>query len=800
MKAFLSLCALVGALQLRAATLVADFEAPEKDGLDGSLALGKEPFVDDAERAIYAALSATNKKVKLRVTPDFATSGRKALECSFGRSFRIGFTVSVPETDMSGYDRLCIDVVNSGETEDQLDLQLAFDGEKLNDSVYRVKGKRQTFRAPPGKSVWTMELNRWPKGTDRKRITKLHFFALHPYGATLHLDRIRLLKKGEEDVAGAYSAADEAKIAAIVRTVAERREKERAEAVAGFRARCETVGVRQPDGVLVGWATSMEHVMPKASRALDSVLPPETVVMRLARGEHENVQVVVCPEKGPLDDVSVRCEGMPAGIVTCSALGYVKTKFQSPYAVGRTVADGPEPEAYHRTASFMRPDWYPDPILSHVKSVRVEKNVAQGFWVRVSCPRDQNPGVLTGELVVSAGGREICRIPLRVRVNGFVLPKVAAMPVAMSFNPKGGTGWMPTDAEFAARKASAESDPKAPCRLWRKRRFEWADFLADYLIPFDFLYRVNRDPKTRFPDYEILDRLNKQGRLGPVNLAYWGMLRDGEKALKNYETKTLPYYRSIYERFKELGIADKCFFYGNDEVRSDVFPAVRRSAEALRRDFPGVPLMTTAKDPDFGVGTNSLEEVDWFCPLTGRYGFERAERARAKGKKVWWYVCDGPTWCHANVHIENKPIDTRMLLGALSAHFKADGFLYWQMAKWYDTKPVGDNPFTDWVAGTCFGFNGEGCLVSIGPDGIPLPTVRLENFRDGLEDMAYVKILQEKLAKRGKDDALAERAKALTGVPKSLVKALGEFSDDPKTLYAWRDEMADLIEAIDAGR
>ena len=30
--------------------------------------------------------------------------------------------------------------------------------------------------------------------------------------------------------------------------------------------------------------------------------------------------------------------------------------------------------------------------------------------------------------------------------------------------------------------------------------------------------------------------------------------------------------------------------------------------------------------------------------------------------------------------------------------------------------------------------------MCVGPDGIPLSTLRLENFRDGLEDYAYVKL------------------------------------------------------------
>ena len=77
---------------------------------------------------------------------------------------------------------------------------------------------------------------------------------------------------------------------------------------------------------------------------------------------------------------------------------------------------------------------------------------------------------------------------------------------------------------------------------------------------------------------------------------------------------------------------------------------------------------------------------------------------------------------------------------------------------------------------------------------LPLPTVRLENFRDGLEDYAYVALLKKKIAARGRDDEWSRRAKALAAVPPSLVKALDCFSDDPAVLYAWRDGIADCLD------
>ena len=76
--------------------------------------------------------------------------------------------------------------------------------------------------------------------------------------------------------------------------------------------------------------------------------------------------------------------------------------------------------------------------------------------------------------------------------------------------------------------------------------------------------------------------------------------------------------------------------------------------------------------------------------------------------------------------------------------------------------------------------------MCVGPDGIPLSTLRLENFRDGLEDYAYVKLLE----------ARGEKVE----VPEAVVKSVTEYTFDAETLRVWRDALADRIEAFGASR
>jgi hypothetical protein len=79
---------------------------------------------------------------------------------------------------------------------------------------------------------------------------------------------------------------------------------------------------------------------------------------------------------------------------------------------------------------------------------------------------------------------------------------------------------------------------------------------------------------------------------------------------------------------------------------------------------------------------------------------------------------------------------------------------------------------------------------------LPLATIRLENFRDGLEDLWYVRELEKRLAAHGdKGDAWAVAAKEALAVPDEVARSVKNFSTDSDVIYRWRDNIADLIEA-----
>ena len=139
-------------------------------------------------------------------------------------------------------------------------------------------------------------------------------------------------------------------------------------------------------------------------------------------------------------------------------------------------------------------------------------------------------------------------------------------------------------------------------------------------------------------------------------------------------------------------------------------------------------------------------------------------------------------------------------MGAMTAKYRPDGFLYYQISIWNSRKPITSGPFTDWDPRSWTTYHGDGSWTCVGPDGAPLPTIRLENFRDGLEDYAYVRLLESAVAaveasadlRTAQADWLRQ-AKACLEVPADVVKNKTEFTYNPAVLYRWRDALAAAI-------
>lgn len=708
---------------------------------------------------------------------DFATSGKSSMALTVaarkGRAHLRPIEAKPPIRDWRSSDRLVIDVANPNDGSHQMSCVIS-DGKGI------FMGPDAPTLAVPGKGFkrFVIPLSEFHPATDRSSIAAIILMPLPSTAeTTVYVDNILLI--APEEAVPKIPTAIVTQIAErfgedasrgelikefpdVAKELAKARDPSlRAAAVERFQKAFDAAGFsRSP--MMVGFATSMEKILPRDMSFELTVA--KDVEVSLARNEKESFQVAVMPRERALKRVSVTVGDLKSdsgGVfaaknIDCDVVGYVETKRRPPYRV-----------------SYV--GWWPDPILDFLGPIDVAQGDVQTFWIRFRVPKEQMPGVYRGTIDVSAEGVEPLSFGLTVRVHSFTLPDHAPLPTAITFG------------EQKAQMGGEEN--------WQEKKFEYAEFLADYYIDYDSLYRKGS------PDYEIVKRLHDQGRLVAFNLG--NVFNAGTKA-EGFEqaiADCVDRIRPAYDRAKALGLLDHAYIYGFDERPKEQFPMLERSAQALKKAFPEVLLLTTSSDYSYGQ-ESVVKTIDAWCPLTPAFDPQKATLARAQGKKVWWYICCVPHNPNANWFVEYSAIESRLLMGAMTAKYRPDGFLYYLLTVWNDNQPIQKGPFTDWDPVSWTTYHGDGSLLCSGPGGKPLPTIRLENFRDGLEDFAYACILEEIIRRyEANSETLSreekewlEEATAALPVPDNLVKTMSEYSHDPKSLYAYRNRLAELID------
>ncbi len=787
--------------------------------------LAETPLLDFETQADMAALRWGSKgQSQIQRDGRFATAGASSLKFTTpawkkGMPEWPSFETKPPLADWRPFDRLVVDITNpKGE-------RYFFSLFVSDSKVPFRKGLHYRFVVPTrGFQRFVVPLSSFPKSVNRADIAILHFFTQRPKtDMVLHLDNLVLLKKGEtlpepgaafvsqmRDLAIESVAAAERSVAArrqtaeqldlaprtkaavrlqfedlgnrirairaewnspsltLARLDALKRElqalpkkADRSVSVLRFKEACTKLG--QPsDRMLIGFTTSMEKILPRDVPF--DVRPARQIEVSLARNEKESFQVAVFPVESGLKQVKVSVGALRSAggavldrqNIDCDVVGYVETKRRPPYQV-----------------SYV--GWWPDPILDFLGPVDVAKGDLQTFWIRVRAPKAQPAGVYRGKLTVSAQGAVPVEFPLVVRVYGFPLPDHSPLPTAITF------------FERVSQMGGKDN--------WPKRKLEYADFLADYYIDYDSLYR------GKAPDFEIATRLHGQGRLVAFNLGNVFNAGAPTSGFDNAMNGTISRLRVAYDKAKQLGLLDHAYIYGFDERGKDQFPLLEKCAQRLRQAFPDVLLMTTSYEHSFGLDS-VVKTIDAWCPLTPRFDAARAAKARASGRYVWWYICCGPRNPHANMFVEYAAIEGRLLMGAMTAKYRPDGFLYYALTIWNRNRPIETGPFTPWNPVSWTTYHGDGSWFCCGPGGKPVPTIRLENFRDGLEDFAYALILEEIIRQReakasslgAKERQWLAEAKASLPVPETLVKTMAEYARDPARLYTWRNRLGDLID------
>ena len=504
-------------------------------------------------------------------------------------------------------------------------------------------------------------------------------------------------------------------------------------------------------------------VVPVARRVLDlkdlfSKPFSQKAEMELAQNETETIQLILLNAPSAENEVkNITVSDLsgpdrnviPASAIKAGEAGFVTTE---------------EPEF---PVDFVGP--IPDVIFTGKTDGVIPANGIKIYTLRISS--GQTPaGIYSGTVTVSLK-EGVIKIPLSVRVWDFSLPKRMTLRNAFCFFEHFYRDWY-------------------GCKtLTKEQRFKIYEFLLDYRLNPCNIYSAANYPSLDDVK-ELHDRMN------------FMTFRAFNRMSLN---ETVENYKATIRKVKDLNFEDYLYCYSYDELGENPrhIPSARKTLKLLREAIPGLKCMQTS------FPWPSIRNIfNIWCPLLTHFSdpVKRAimEDLRIKEGEIWWYWADDPIKPMPNFFLDYPVFDCR-IIGIMSHKYRIKGILYWCINReWQTNMEIRKEwPAASWKPWICnintkkrVYKNGMGNLVYPGKNGELLPSLRLENLRDGIEDYEYLAILSRKAAALPAEHPLRKEAEALLKVPASVAESVTRYSADPENLQAYRKAVAEMIVKI----
>jgi hypothetical protein len=440
------------------------------------------------------------------------------------------------------------------------------------------------------------------------------------------------------------------------------------------------------------------------------------------------------------------------------------------------------------TFEGLKPGLYPDP-LPEFTPFTATKGVNNPVWVTVYVAPGKKPGNYRGSVDITADGIKKISVPVRLHVWAFELPSVSKLKTSYG-------RYMDEPIRYSGAKTLEEKR-----KLVELYNIDFWHHRVAPTQPYDF-YDIKTDVqdgqvKVDFSDFDIAVQ-----KFFPL----FNSFSFPYKALKGAsddDTQKLrvEYMRTVAEHLADKGQIDKNYLYIFDEPSHDQYPAIRNASETAKMADARIKFLLTEK-----IVPELFGYVDIWAPIMNNYNEADARARQAAGDQVWWYVCCNPHNPYPNNFIEYPSISPR-ILHWVTWNEKVDGVLYYQATWWRGVNPWED-PMSVNENGTSKWGNGDGRLV-YPPERKPsdkfiakgpVPSIRWEMIREGMEDYDYFYILRSLIEKRkasgGADDAVKNGEEALAMV-EACAKSPTDYTLDPAQLEQARAKVAEAIERLE---
>lgn len=486
----------------------------------------------------------------------------------------------------------------------------------------------------------------------------------------------------------------------------------------------------------------------------------------MAKNEAENAQFFVSPSKDMRINVTVDDFSDGKGHKLTPELSY---------------------EFYHNLANVMRPD----ALIPMSEPVNVKAGNSQAFMIRVTTTADTPAGTYNSIVHVfnADTGKEIKRAPVAVKVYNFTLSDETALRTAFAL-------WDISDG-YPAGGAGYDGA-------------EWGNVIYNY-YEFFFKYRINimdiysGITSSRGVKYMQNPRLNT-ARWSNNDYSVWQDLQnDGYTEKPMWLSKIIYYPGECDEpreewQFKALkSVAEQ--IAGHDPDYKMVIP--------VERDLQLKADGTIVKDidsSDYDSVGFLMKYTNIYCPKLDaftprelsrrggtsflqslaqdkKYGsfMDRMREGVKNGGELWSYICINPTQPYCNWQIPSDGTETIVSLWQMK-QLGVTGMLYWNVDYW---KVNYWNTSEPWSTATTASV-GDGILIYSGHlihSVYPIPSMRLESIRDGIEDYQILTMLEKKLGSAALNDML-----------KKVCTSVVTYTSDDDYLHAVRVQLLQTVE------
>lgn len=252
--------------------------------------------------------------------------------------------------------------------------------------------------------------------------------------------------------------------------------------------------------------------------------------------------------------------------------------------------------------------------------------------------------------------------------------------------------------------------------------------------------------------------------------------------------------KAFYDIAKAHGMADKAYVYGFDEWREvERYGEIKETYDELKSISPGIKASSTVVYPVPPID----KTIDAWCPAIC-YEFPEYKQARERKQEVWYYAGGCPYDPYPTHELLDVPAVEARAFFWIAWRFQYTGWLHWELNVWSNNLD-GDKrwPEVPWNPARSGVRNGEVGRIYPGPDATPLPSVRLENMRDGIEDYDYLWLLRDRVSKLpANDKRRVATEKLIHETIMALCPSRAHFERDPAKVLATHEKLGVALERL----